>query len=247
MAIHDMKSSLVLIGGFLQRLFSGHEATPESRRKYLEIIKKEQCKLEALLNDIEVCPEITGRLRLECRPIAVDRELTDLCEAYQLKAARKRTSLNLSKPSLPVLVLADSRRLHRAFANLLDNSFKFSATGSAIRVAIQQAGNEVSISFADDGPGIDPRDLPYLFNAHYRGRAGHRTEGSGLGLAAVKVIVEAHGGRVLAENRPGGGALFTVILPTGNSLHTDQAEGFRPSLQQNPAEKPLLRVVNARP
>jgi signal transduction histidine kinase len=248
MAIHDMKSSLVLIGGFIQRLTDSPEADPERQRRYLEIIKKEGSKLEALLEDFLACTGVTGESRLEIKPICLDRELKDLCEAHQLKASRRQINLKLEQPPRLSLVLADMRRLQRVFGNLLDNALKFSPPASTVRVAIRETNQEVRISFADDGPGIDARDLPYLFDAHYRGRIeGSQTEGSGLGLATVKAIVEAHGGRVLAENRAKTGAVFTVILPRDGSQGLEKAgtASKKPHQQSVPDIKPTDHISNS--
>jgi signal transduction histidine kinase len=230
MAVHDMKSSLVLIGGFIQRLTDCPEADPERQRRYLEIIKKEGCKLEALLEDFLACTGVAGELRLEIKPTCLDLELQDLCEAHQIKASRRQIEVKLERPPRLSLILADMRRLQRVFGNLLDNALKFSPPASTVLVTIRETSQEVRISFADDGPGIDVSDLPHLFDPYYRGRTEGETDGSGLGLATVKAIVEAHGGRVMAENRAKRGALFTVILPRDGSpqLHQQSIADFKP-------------------
>jgi signal transduction histidine kinase len=236
MTVHDMKSSLVLIGGFIQRLISCPDIDPECQRRYLEIIQKEGCKLESLLDDFLADSELDGELQLENKPICLDRELQEICEAHQLRAARREMVLKLEKPPRLSLVLADMRRLQRVFGNLLDNALKFSPPGSTIQVMLQETEQEISISFADEGPGIDARDLPFLFSAHYRGRNGDKAEGTGLGLATVKYIVEAHGGKVLADNRANRGAVFTVILPRGGRPGAANARAAgRPSHLESPA------------
>ena len=76
-----------------------------------------------------------------------------------------------------------------------------------------ESENEVFVKVRDQGTGIPPDDLPYIFDAFHRGRVGTKIEGFGLGLAAVKAIVEAHGGRVLVESEFGKGSTFTIFLP----------------------------------
>jgi signal transduction histidine kinase len=214
MAVHDMKSSLILIGGFIRRLTAEPLAIDDERqRSYLRIIKKEGLKLETLLDDFLACTELAGELRLELRPTCLARELRDICESHQLRAGRRNITLRLKCPVQLEPIPADRMRLQRVFGNLLDNALKFSPPESTISVRIRGWKSEVHIAFMDEGPGIDDSDLPYLFEARYRGRTGVETEGSGLGLASVKAVVEAHGGRVLAKNRPEKGAVFTVVLP----------------------------------
>jgi signal transduction histidine kinase len=213
MMAHDMKSSLVLIGGIIQRLNGTKEMDPERQRRYLEIIRKEGEKLSTLLDDFLAGPERVGEPQQETRPVPLDRELHDLCEAHHLRAERQSIALTLECPPQLAPLPGDAKGLQRAFANLLDNALKYSPPGGAILVRVEEKGREVCISFADEGPGIAAGDLPRLFEAYYRGQGGGEIEGSGLGLATVKAVVAAHGGRVEVKNRPGRGAVFTVILP----------------------------------
>ena len=108
-------------------------------------------------------------------------------------------------------VLADRRRVGQALVNLITNADKFSERERPIDVALTARDGYVRICVADRGPGIRPEDSQRLFEPYYRGAA--EAPGSGLGLAIVKAIVEAHAGRVGAENRPGGGARFWFELP----------------------------------
>ncbi len=97
--------------------------------------------------------------------------------------------------------------------NTLDNAFEFSTKGGNITISTEESSERVIIRIKDQGAGIDPEDLPYLFDMFHRGKGAGETEGSGVGLASVKAILEAHGGRVLVERKPGEGSTFSVILP----------------------------------
>ena len=110
----------------------------------------------------------------------------------------------------PTLVRGIPARLDRAVSNLLDNAAKWSPTGGTIRVRLD--GGELSV--CDQGPGIDPADLPHIFDRFYRAPAARRLPGSGLGLAIVRQVAESHGGRIYAEAADGGGACFVLRLPT---------------------------------
>jgi signal transduction histidine kinase len=103
--------------------------------------------------------------------------------------------------------------LRRVFTNLLDNALKFSNEDGKIIITTQETDHEVIVMFVDHGAGIHPTDLPYIFDPFHRGQIGGKTEGFGLGLAAVKAIVEAHGGRVHLESQVGKGSTFSVALP----------------------------------
>lgn len=212
MMAHDMKSSLVLIGGFIQRL-SGPDVDPERRRRYLETIRKEGERLLTLLDDFVAVPEKAGELQAEVQPLLLDRELHDICEAHHLRAEQQGIALVLEYPPKLAPLSGDVKGLQRAFANLLDNALKYSSSGGAIRVQVREEDREVHISFIDEGPGIKAGDLPYLFEKFYRGQGHGCIKGSGLGLATVKAVAAAHGGRVEAKNGPEKGAVFTMVLP----------------------------------
>jgi len=99
-----------------------------------------------------------------------------------------------------------------ALSNLLDNAVKFTPAGGTVALGAEQAGEKVRLWVRDTGPGIDPSDLPHIFERFYRGHNG-QVEGSGLGLAIVQSVVQAHGGQVSVESQPGQGSLFVIELP----------------------------------
>ena len=101
-------------------------------------------------------------------------------------------------------------RLERGVGNLLDNAAKWSPPGQEVEVTVR--GGELVVR--DHGPGIDPADLPFVFDRFYRSPSARRLPGSGLGLAIVRQVAESHGGKVGAEPAPGGGALLRLSLPT---------------------------------
>jgi len=215
MFAHDMKSSIAIIGGFVLRLLKkATSLNEEKQKKYLEIIRKESGNLKFIVEDfLEFSRLQTGKLRLSVAPTSLDRELMKLFDAYQVKA--KQDSINLRfqiDEALPIIE-ADAKRLRRVFANLLDNAFKFSKEGEQIILTTQSTDREVIVEIKDQGSGIDPRDIPYIFDPFHRGRGTRKEEGSGVGLAAAKAIVDAHGGRIHVESELGRGSVFTVVLP----------------------------------
>ncbi len=215
MIVHDMKSSLAIIGGFVLRALSKNGPIGEEKQeKYLEIVRKEGGKLESLIDDfLEFSRLQTGTLRLNFTTTSLDRELIEIVEAYQPKALQHGIKLELElKEALPIIE-ADANRLHRVFTNLLGNALKFSKEKAKITITTQVTDQDIIIKFIDQGPGIDPRDLPYIFEPFHRGQNRGKVEGFGLGLAAVKAIVEGHGGRVFVESELGKGSVFTVVLP----------------------------------
>jgi len=111
-------------------------------------------------------------------------------------------------------VSLDYLEISDVLLNLIENATKHTPAGTEIRVSAREARGEVQVEVADRGPGIPPEDVQRLFDPFYRVRtAGSRPKGMGLGLAVAKGLVEAHGGRIWAENRSEGGARFIFALP----------------------------------
>jgi len=217
MFAHDMKSPLVAIQGFVRRLLARTPDMGEEKGdKYLEIIREEASKLEFLVDDfLELSRLQTGKLKLNFSATSLDKQLLELFEAYQPRAAQAGIELRLeNKEALPIIE-ADGDRLRRVFTNLLDNALKFAKQRGTVTIATEQTDQDVRIKIMDEGIGIDERELLYVFDPFHRGRDVGDREGFGLGLAAVKTIVEGHKGRVIVESELGKGAVFTVILPKG--------------------------------
>jgi len=217
---HDMKSSLAIIGGFVLRLlYKADTIDQQKEQRYLEIIRDESEKLEALISDfLEFARLQTGKLKLNLSSMSLDKDLIELCEAYQPKISSAGLTLKLENETALPLINGDARQLRRIFTNLIDNAIKFSERGGNIIISTTSDEKEIRVSVSDQGIGISPGELPRIFDAFHRSRVRARIEGFGLGLAAVKAIVEAHGGRVLVESKIGKGSTFTVVLPRALDL-----------------------------
>jgi signal transduction histidine kinase len=115
---------------------------------------------------------------------------------------------------LALTVRADADALDRVLKNLISNALKYSPAGTCVRVRARRAPGVVAVDVEDEGPGVPPDDLERIFEPYYRVPATARIErGTGLGLAVVKSLVEAHGGRIRAERRDGCGTRMTFVLP----------------------------------
>ena len=134
---------------------------------------------------------------------------------------RRRTGREIVRDTEPWTAVVAPDRLLRAVGNLLDNAAKFSPDGTPIELATRPG----TISVRDHGPGIDPEDLPHVFDRFYRSLAARSLPGSGLGLAIVRDVVEHAGGTATAANHAGGGAILTLTLP----VSTAAAEPLEPA------------------
>jgi two-component system sensor histidine kinase KdpD len=110
-------------------------------------------------------------------------------------------------------VSIDGVLLEQVFLNLLDNALKYTPPGTAIEISAEASKNEVIVSVADRGPGLPLAAIAQIFDKFYRGDTARTPSGVGLGLTICRAIVQAHGGRIWAENREGGGLVFRFTLP----------------------------------
>ncbi|MGA7875477.1 MAG: PAS domain-containing sensor histidine kinase [Desulfoferrobacter sp.] len=219
MFAHDMNSSLTGIHGLGLRLLKTEDLNQEKPKKFIEVITKEASKLEVLVKDfLEFSRLKTGKLNLTFDATFLNKELYELFNLYEPKAAAMGITLTFeSAGSLPVIE-ADANRLRRVFENLLNNALKFSQKGGTVAIAVEESDGEVMVKVQDEGTGIDPKELPYIFDIFHKGPGAGKKEGYGVGLAIVKTIVEGHGGRVLVASEPGKGSIFTVFLPKVRKL-----------------------------
>jgi len=215
MFAHDMKSSLTIMGGFVLRLINKESnIDKEKNEKYLNILRKETAKLDFLVSDfLEFSRLRAGELKMVFQATSLDKELIELFEAYEPKALQSGINLELQNKEILPVIKADTHRLRRVFTNLIDNAFKFTKKRGSITISTNETDQEVIVTIRDRGQGIDPEDLPYIFDLFHRGKGASEKEGSGVGLAAVKTIIEGHGGNVLVESELGKGSSFTVALP----------------------------------
>ena len=224
MFAHDMKSSLTIIGGFALRLLKKLRGIDETKQeKYLEIIKNESGKLELLIDDfLEFSRLQTGKLKLNLTATSLDKELMEILDSYRLRASETGIKLELQNEEALPVIKADAQKLRRVFTNLVDNALKFADKKGTITVTTEETATEVIVRVEDEGIGISPDELPYIFDAFHRGAGTEGKRGFGLGLAGVKTIIEAHGGHVRVNSDPGNGSVFTVVLPKPGSSEGGQ-------------------------
>ena len=132
-------------------------------------------------------------------------------ELVASEAEDRRIELRASGDA-PV-VRADPDRIAQVLENLLSNAVKYGASGTTIVIEIDATGPEVDVAVTNEGAGIDPAELPHLFNRFYRVEGGTRVQGVGLGLYIARELIEAHGGRMNAESIPGATTTFRFSLP----------------------------------
>ncbi len=208
---HDLKTPLTAIRTCVTSLLTIPGIAEEPRLELLGIIDSSSLRLQASITEaIELAKIESRELRLEKAWTPVHEIVEDAVASLGEDEA-SRFSVDV-RPELGLHV--DAGLVRRALSQILENAVKYSPQGSPVGVEAGPVANGVAIRIFDRGPGIDPSELDRVFEKFYRGRrVKGRTEGTGMGLAIAKGIIEAHGGRIRAENRQGGGTLVTIQLP----------------------------------
>ena len=180
----------------------------------MEVIRKEAARLESIINDfLDFARLETGGLKLNFSATDLDKELLELVETLGPRFEQAGIALKLVyQEKLPV-IQADVLHLRRALGNLLENSLKYSPSGTMVAIDAEETGKEVLLKVADQGMGIPAEELPYIFDMFYRAKGQESSQGHGLGLAGMEAIVKGHGGRVMVASEVGKGSVFTVSLP----------------------------------
>jgi two-component system sensor histidine kinase KdpD len=212
---HDLRTPLGVIEGAASALLDAEVSLDTStRRDLVETIHEEAERLNRRVRDL------LDMTRLEGGAVGLDHEWQSLEEIVGAALARvesrlagRRVTVTLA-PELP-LVSCDGVLIEQVLVNLLENSFKYSPPESPICVSAREGVGEVVISVEDGGPGILPGEEERIFEKFYRSERNRAPGGVGLGLAICRAIVNAHGGRIWAENREAGGAAFRFSLPKG--------------------------------
>lgn len=214
---HELRTPLGLIFGYAELLDSGGLGElPATQQQAVTIIIKRTRMLINLLEDMSVllAAETQEFRREEINPAEL---LISIHEEFQIQAESTgvELALQLTEP-LPVII-GDPFHLRRAFDNLLANAFKFTPAGGAIYLYAWTEGRELIIEVSDTGVGIDPEEMQRIFERFYRANAQsaqhHKGKGTGLGLALVKEIVEAHRGKITVRSQLGAGVTFQIRLP----------------------------------
>jgi len=213
LASHELRTPLTAIQGFSELLATRPFAAGEVRR-VAQIMRAEAERLGRIVADfLDVARLERGLpLALRCTPLDPVPVIADAVELFRRTRTTHRLELHLDG-ALP-RIDADADALDRVLKNLISNALKYSPAGSCVRVRAWPEPGVVAVEVEDEGPGVAAADLMRIFEPYYRAPATARLErGTGLGLAVVKSLVEAHGGTIRAERAAGRGTRMTFVIP----------------------------------
>ena len=210
---HDLRTPLTAITGATSTLLEEDMRldTP-TRHELLQTVHEEAARLNRLVSNL------LAMTRLESGAVQVHKEWQPLEEVVgaaltRLEALLHDRPLTTHLPADLPLVPLDSVLIEQVLINVLDNAMKYTPPGSPLALAAWTTDSAVTVEVADQGPGLAPGDEQRIFEKFYRAQRSGESSGAGLGLTICRGIIEAHGGHLWAENRPGGGAVLRFTLP----------------------------------
>ena len=205
---HELLTPLTVIQGNLEGMLDGVYPADETN---LRAILDESNILSHLLEDLRILALAeSGALQLKKEPTDLPPFLREVTGVFQSQAEAAGVSITVDAGGDLPLIEIDPGRMRQVLSNLLANDLRYSPAGGTIRMTCEHDGKNILLSVQDDGPGISPDDLEHVFERFYKSTD---SGGMGLGLAIAKHLVEAHDGSISAENAPGRGTIFRILLP----------------------------------
>jgi signal transduction histidine kinase len=249
---HELRTPIAALRTFNELLRERAGEDPVARAEFLEASAAQLERLDWLAqNLLELSKLDSGLVLLDLRPDDIRATVEQAVEGVATAAKRRGIAVTTHVPPNPLQIRHDPVRVGQVVANLVGNAVKFTTRGGAVDVDVEAVEDGVKIVVTDTGVGIDPEELPRIFERFYRGTQASeaRGSGSGLGLAIVRSIVEMHGGKVTVESRVGAGSTFTVVLPRDprNSNAVPLPSGVAPGPALDPGRKPADRSLDGAP
>jgi two-component system sensor histidine kinase BaeS len=206
---HELRTPVTILQASCEALVDGVE-TPSPER--LQSLHEEVLRLGRLVRDLETLSAA------EAARLGLERDVLDLAvvagrSADRLEAYFDAAELVLERELDETVVVGDAARLGQVVDNLLGNALKFTPAGGRVRLEVRPDGDRALLRVSDTGPGIPEGEMPRVFERFWRGEGARGISGSGIGLAVVAELVQAHGGQVQAVSPPGEGATFVVRIP----------------------------------
>lgn len=211
---HELKTPVALIKGYVSTL-RREDASWEKGivQDSLAVIEDEADRLTELIENLLDASRLqAGGFSINLCDVYLDKIIQRIAERFQTQTSSHKIEVEFPQ-DFPV-VMADEDRLSQVMSNLISNAIKYSPNGGSIRITGQDKFDQVIICVSDQGPGINPQDIPYVFDRFYRsGDVKKSTKGAGLGLYLAKAVVEAHGGRIWVDPKPADGSHICFSIP----------------------------------
>ena len=213
-ASHELRTPLTAIRGFSELHRQGAVKGEEDTKQLISRIEGESKRMSSLVEDLLLLARVDQARALRSDAVDIVKVVADATASAQVSGPSH--PITLIAPNAEVFMLGDEVRIHQVIANLLANARSHTPDGTPISVMITSTDDEVSISVADQGPGMSEEDQKRIFERFYRAdssRARSGEDGTGLGLSIVEAVMQAHGGTVSVESEIGEGSKFTLTFP----------------------------------
>jgi signal transduction histidine kinase/CheY-like chemotaxis protein len=245
---HELLTPLTAIKGWAQMLRVGRLDAARADHALETIVRNAKSQNQIIDDLLDVSRLISGKMRMDVAPLNLGLVIEAAVETVRPAAEAKGIHLSALLDPAAETVSGDAERLQQVVWNLLSNAVKFAPKGGRVEVRLERADSHVEIVVADNGQGIKPEFLPYVFDRFRQEDSGTNRQwgGLGLGLAIVRHIVELHGGTVHAASEgPGKGATFTVALPIarGRAVSPDESRGKAADGRLAPENPPSIAGV----
>ncbi len=210
---HEFRTPLTAIKASVTSLLSSPGLDPAQRLELLTVINEESDRMDRLVGEAAEMSQLDAhQVELHLRPHQIQEAIEDATTRLSATLAKHVVSTVLPDNLPPVLI--DVHRISEVLAQLLENAAKYSPPGTPIQIAGEVRNRSLMISIADRGPGIEDFDQSLIFEKFYRGRNQRlQVQGTGMGLAIAKAIVEGHGGEIGVTSQPGHGSVFYFTVP----------------------------------
>ena len=214
---HDLKTPITAVKGYVEGIMDGVADTPEKMDRYVRTIYNKTNEMDHLINELTFYSKIdTNRIPYTFNKLNVEDYFEDCSEEVGLELETRGIELVYANyVEKDVMVIADGEQIRRVIHNIISNAIKYmDKPKGIIKIRIKDVGDFIQIEIEDNGKGIGPKDLPYIFDRFYRTDVSRNSSkgGSGIGLSIVKKILEDHGGKVWATSRLGIGTIMYFVL-----------------------------------
>ena len=214
---HDLKTPITAVKGYVEGIMDGVADTPEKMDRYVRTIYNKTNEMDHLINELTFYSKIdTNRIPYTFSKLNVEDYFEDCSEEVGLELETRGIELVYANyVEKDVMVIADGEQIRRVIHNIISNAIKYmDKPKGIIQIRIKDVGDFIQIEIEDNGKGIGPKDLPYIFDRFYRTDVSRNSSkgGSGIGLSIVKKILEDHGGKVWATSRLEIGTIMYFVL-----------------------------------
>ncbi len=212
-ASHELRTPVTALATFNELLLGSAASDSAAQQEFLQESQAQIARLHWITANLLDLSRLDGgiaSLTISAHPAA--EILESVAAGFRARANDKGVSLEVDVPDAELMLSCDRNRMEMALSNLIGNAVKFTGKGGTVRVSAAAEDSMARFEVRDDGAGISPEDLPFVFERFYRGK-GATSEGAGLGLAIAKSIARAHGGSISVESELGKGSRFTLRVP----------------------------------